>query len=629
VAARFAEVSGSSYLSLNLNFSATPAFTALETAGKVAGSKVITTTGGKKVGIIGVTTPLLPIISSPGAVNLTAGFSAANSELQNLQALLPFVQQEVNDLRTIEGATFVIIVSHLQNAQNERTVLIPGLTGVDLVVSGGGHELMTDPDDLLINGGVAPSFTTHPIYVNDASLIPKPTPLVTSHFGNRYVGEVNLTIDDTTGLLTSVDSTRMRRVSGFASDLDRVTGDSVLSSSVITPVRNYISVLNAQLIGTTGVRLNADRQGATNVNYAPGIRKSETNLGNLVADANRFAGGADVAIQNGGGVRVSVAGPGNLSVGDTFNVLPFTNLIKTATVMNATQLKDILEHGFGGTNTNTIGGEEGRYPQVSGLKIFYNTNNTRRTTLGTGNRVQRVVLDDGTVLIDGGAVVNNTRTFSFATIDFTANGGDGYPFAANNVVFANTVNTITYQEALASFIEIPKTAGGLGRVNAADGDEVANTMYAATSAQDLHGRIIDLAVAVANPGVPVVGTGARDILVGTAGDNVITGGGAGDTLTGGAGGDTFVYTNVRDAGDIITDFTPYADKIQLTALLTSIGFSGPNPVASGHIRVVDGINGVSLQYDTDGTAGPAAPRPLATLRGIVKHQIVPARDLIF
>jgi len=629
VAARFAEVSGSSFLSLNLNFNATPAFVALETAGKVAGSKVITTPGGKKVGIIGVTTPLLPIISSPGAVNLTAGYSAANSELQNLQALLPFVQQEVNELRTIEGATLVIVVSHLQNAQNERTVLIPGLTGVDLVVSGGGHELMTDPDDLLINGGVAATFITHPIYANN--LNGTPTPLVTSHFGNRYVGEVNLTIDDTTGLLTSVDSTRMRRVSGFASDLDRVTGDSVLFSSVVTPVRNYISALNAQLIGTTGVRLNADRLGATNVNYAPGIRKSETNLGNLVADANRFAGGAEVAIQNGGGIRVSVAGPGNLSVGDTFNVLPFTNLIKTAPVMNATQLKDILEHGFGGTNTNTIGGEEGRYPQVSGMKIFYDTSasRTRRTTLGTGDRVRRVVLDDGTVLIDAGAVVNNTRTFSFATIDFTANGGDGFPFAANNVVFANTVSTITYQEALASFIETPKAAGGLGRVNAADGDEVANTMYAATSAQDLHGRIIDLAVAVANVGPAFTGTGAREIIVGSAGDNVITGGGAADTITGGAGGDTFVYTGIRDAGDIITDFTPYADKIQLTALLTSIGFSGPNPFTTGHLQVVDGIGGVSLQYDTDGTAGPATPRPLVTLRGIVKHQIVPGRDLIF
>jgi len=642
VAARFADVSGSTYLSLNLNLGGTPAFAALQTQGKVGASKIITTPGGKKVGIIGVTTPLLPTISSPGAITMTAGFSANNTELQNLQALLPTVQQEIDDLRTVEGVTVVIVMSHLQNAENERTVLVPGLTGVDLVISGGGHELMTDPNDPIItpaNSGVAPTFITHPIYANDGNSIPRP--IVTGHFGNRYVGELNATINDTTGALTSIDSTRMLRVSGrttalnngatnFAAEVDAVTGDAFLNANVITPVRNYIAALNAQIIGNTAVALNGNRgTSGTPGNYTTGVRNAETNLGNLIADANRFAGEAEVAIQNGGGIRAPITGPGNLSVGDTFNVLPFTNLIKTAPVMNATQLKDILEHGFGGNNTTPSGATEGRFPQVSGMKVFYNTNNVRRTTIGTGNRVQRVVLDDGTVLIDNGAVIPGARSFSFATIDFTANGGDGYPFAANNVTFANAVFTVTYQEALAELIQTPKADGGLGRVNAQDGTTVTTNVYGPENAFDLHGRIIDLAVAVANPGVPVVGTGARETLVGTAGDNVITGGGAGDSLTGGAGGDTFVYTNVRDAGDIITDFTPYADKIQLTALLTSIGFSGPNPVASGHIRVVDGINGVSLQYDTDGTAGPAAPRPLATLRGIVKHQIVPARDLIF
>jgi 5'-nucleotidase/UDP-sugar diphosphatase len=47
-AARFAKVSETSYLSINLNFGATPEFAALQTAGKVGVSKIITTTGGKK-----------------------------------------------------------------------------------------------------------------------------------------------------------------------------------------------------------------------------------------------------------------------------------------------------------------------------------------------------------------------------------------------------------------------------------------------------------------------------------------------------------------------------------------------------------------------------------------------------
>jgi 5'-nucleotidase len=623
-AARFAKVSETSYLSINLNFGATPEFTALQIAGKVAPSKIITTPLGKKVGVIGVTTPLLPTISSPGPVNLT-NFNPAATELANLQALIPVIQAEINRLRTLEGVTVVVMMSHLQNAQNERTIMIPALDGVDLVVSGGGHELMTDPADQLINGGVAATFTTHPIYVNDVN--GTPTPLVTSHFGNRYVGEVNLTIDDGTGLVTAIDSTRMLRVSGRATDADVVVPDAVLNTNVVTPVRNFIAALNAQIIGTTAVALNGPTHAAgTPGNYTEGVRNAETGLGNLVADAMRFAGTAQVSIQNGGGIRTNVAGPGNVSVGDTFNVLPFTNLVKRAPVMTATQLKDLLEHSVAASNPSGL--PQGRFAQVSGIKVNYDTTQTARTVLGTGSRIRRVVLDNGAVLIDGGVVQAGAPTFSFATIDFTANGGDGYPFAANGVVFENSVYTITYQQALADYIQVPKALGGLGRVNAADGDEITANLYGEENAFDTHGRLIDNAVAVATPGTPRNGTAGRDTLVGDANDNVITGGASGDTLTGGAGGDTFVYVTIRDIGDTITDFTPYADKLSLGALLTSIGYAGSAPVADGYIKIADTIGGAVVQIDIDG-AGPAAPRPIATLRGLTAAQLAPARDFSF
>ncbi len=56
------------------------------------------------------------------------------------------------------------------------------------------------------------------------------------------------------------------------------------------------------------------------------------------------------------------------------------------------------------------------------------------------------------------------------------------------------------------------------------------------------------------------GTGA-DTIVGGAGNDVINGGAKTDTLTGGAGWDTFVFANLKEAGDIITDFTPGEDLI--------------------------------------------------------------------
>jgi 5'-nucleotidase len=634
-AARFAKVSETTYLSLNLNFDATPSFAALKASGNVAPSKIITTTGGKKVGIIGVTTPLLPTISSPGLVTMTAGFSSANSETQNLQALLPSVQTEINRLRNDEGVTVIIVMSHLQNAENERTILVPGLDNVDLVISGGGHELMTDTDDLIIApataNGVPPTFTTHPVYNNDVN--GTATPIVTSHFGNRYVGEVNLTINDVTGLVTAVAATSMHRVSGAAADTDRVTGNSALNTSVIAPVQPFINGLNAEIVGQTAVPLNGGRgsAGSGTVYSSIGVRNAETNLGNLVADAMRFAGSAQVAIQNGGGIRTTVAGPTSpatardVSVGDTFNVLPFTNLVKRAPAMTATQLKDLLEHSVAASTA--AGSAQGRFAQVSGIRVVYDTARTARTAVGNGQRIREVVMDNGTVLVTGGVVNSSAPTFTFATVDFTANGGDGYPFAANSVVFENAVTTITYQEALADFIATEKSLGGLGRSNAADGPEITSQAYGVENPYDRYGRLTDLAVSAAPiVGVTRTGTTGRDTLVGDANDNTITGGLGSDTLTGGAGGDTFVYNSLREIGDTITDFTPHADKLSLTALLTSVSAPAGTAVTGGFIKIVDTIGGVAIQLDVDGNAGRGAGRTIATLRGLTAAQIAPARD---
>ena len=468
-------------------------------------------------------------------------------------------------------------------------------------------------------------------------MVSNPVPVMTGHFGNRYVGEVNFTSDDATGLVTSLDSTRMIRVSGAAADADKVTPDATLNANVVTPVFNYLTVLNAQVIGTTATKLNGPTHTtctpvapATKCVFNEGVRNAETGLGNLVADAMRYAGGTGGANQNGGGSRTNIAAAGNVTMGDTFNILPFTNLVKRAPVMNATQLKDILEHSV--ISSNATGGNNGRFAQVSGMKVTYDTSRSARSTVvanvGTGDRIRRVVLDDGTVLIDGGAVVDPTRTFSFTTIDFTANGGDNYPFAVNGVAFENDPYTITYQEALANFIQAPKANGGLQRVSAADGDEITVNMYGEENAFDLHGRLIDVNVGVAVPGQVKNGTAGRDTLVGTAGDDIINGGLGADVLTGGAGGDKFVYGSLRDAGDTITDFTPYADTIQLGGLLAGLGCgSGCDAVADVYVRVVDVTGGASLQIDPDGAAGSGIARTLVTLKGLTAKQVVPGRDL--
>ncbi len=600
-AARFADLSTTAagpYLSFNLDFSQDPELAALATVNKVASHAIYQTDGGKNVAVIGLTTPLLPSVSSPQTAALMQGFrgfDSTASETANLNALVPELQALINDLRTNQSVSVVILLSHLQNASREIHDLIPLLNGVDLVVSGGGHELQTNgisstiPTSSPVFGPALPNpAIPYPSIAVDASA--KNVPVVTAHFGNRYVGQITLDIDDVTGLVTGFDASdsRVVRVSGRLADSDAVTGDTSLFNNVVTPVANYIAALNAEIVGTTDVLLNGER-GVAGVprNFTPGVRNAETNLGNLVADSLRFAAGADVSIQNAGGVRASIIGP-NISVGATFNTLTFLNLVVVDQEVNASQLKAVLEHGF--ANSTVSGSAQGRFPQLSGLEVVFDT------TRSAGDRVRRIILTldpttaaDDLLLVDYGAVIDPVTTFSVATIDFLANGGDGYPFLANGFNFSNLVVTRNYQEALVDLIEIDAANGGL------DGF-VSSSQYPVVNPFSGNGRSSD----------QIYGTSGNDILTGTTGRDFITVGPGvdvvnsslgRDTITLGAGVDTIIYTNLRHAGDIVRNYTPGEDLIDLSAFFSDVAVT---PVLGSNIRFLDTTQGVSVQLFLNG-----------------------------
>jgi len=126
----------------------------------------------------------------------------------------------------------------------------------------------------------------------------------------------------------------------------------------------------------------------------------------------------------------------------------------------------------------------------------------------------------------------------------------------------------------------------------------------------------------------ISGTTGRDTLMGTSGDDVITGGIGADVLTGGAGADVFVFNSMRDAIDTITDFTPATDRIELTALLQSLGYAGSNPFADGYVRLAVVAGQVTLQIDADG-AGSAIYRTLAILKSVSLANIDVTRDFVW
>ena len=73
------------------------------------------------------------------------------------------------------------------------------------------------------------------------------------------------------------------------------------------------------------------------------------------------------------------------------------------------------------------------------------------------------------------------------------------------------------------------------------------------------------------------GRAGADTLIGGAGNDTLTGGTGRDVLTGGAGADSFVFANLAEAGDRITDFGLGADRI-LVDLGATILPPAPTPI---------------------------------------------------
>ena len=177
---------------------------------------------------------------------------------------------------------------------------------------------------------------------------------------------------------------------------------------------------------------------------------------------------ANIAFSNGGGIRTSIPGPGPLNEKHTFDVLPFDNVIVTVPNISAARLKELMEWGVARTPTG-----DGRFPQISGFKLVVSTaagtvaqqQDTAGNVTVPGTRVRSITLDDGTKLVENGAVVAGAPAVNIATTNFTAGGGDNYPFRKAPYEFAHVPNQGTlypYQASMFDFITTPVAGGGLG-----------------------------------------------------------------------------------------------------------------------------------------------------------------------
>ncbi len=105
----------------------------------------------------------------------------------------------------------------------------------------------------------------------------------------------------------------------------------------------------------------------------------------------------------------------------------------------------------------------GGFMQVGGVNFAYDPERAAQEVdsdgrvVAPGERVREVILHDGTVLVEDGEVVDGDP-ITVATIDFSARGGDMYPFRGADF----TVVGATYQGALEQYL----TGSLEGRVTA-------------------------------------------------------------------------------------------------------------------------------------------------------------------
>jgi 5'-nucleotidase/UDP-sugar diphosphatase len=435
------------YVSANLDMAGEPALQALVDDGVIVKSTIVKEKG-ERIGVVGATTPALPTISSPRDVVVNA--------------VAPAVQEQV-DLLEGMGIDKIVMISHLQDI-NADILLAAELSGVDVMVAGGGDELLANLDDpLLPSDSPLDIFGPYPMNAVDAD--GHVVRVVTTSGQYGYVGQLTVGFDDE-GVVAVVDDDRSGPIRVVSTDFaDGVKPNGSMNTRVVAPVEEFVADLAADVIGTSQVDLDGTRNG---------VRGGETNEGDLIADslfwqATQLAGDfgvptPDVALQNGGGIRNDDIIPaGDITELDTFDMVPFANFVSIVPDIPRAQFKEILENAVSRIDPPAVPGGTGRFAQIAGFTYMFDTTGTSMlidgdgTVLVPGTRVREVVLDDGTVIVTGGAVVPGPD-LTIATIDFLARGGDGYPFRGAPFTSVGVSN----QHALSSYIQAPSGDVGLG-----------------------------------------------------------------------------------------------------------------------------------------------------------------------
>lgn len=337
---------------------------------------------GVKIAVIGIVTPETAYTTGP---KIVAPFEFRDPSTV-VKELLPVVRQQ--------GAELVIVLSHLASYSDKATGQVVGdaakmvqsTPGIDAVVSGHSHQTVAGKVD-----GI---------------------PVVQAYYNGRALGKISF-----------VYSRREQKIiASYVQSMETPIKDAKADPEIgaiversqweIAPVKNVP-------LGRTVTDLSHDRN-------------ELSVLGQWSSDVLRQTAKADIAFQNGGGLRTSIPA-GAITMGNLYEVMPFDNTLVTMD-LTGEQVLQVLNHGING-KAGTV--------QYSGLKLVIDSSRPY------GEQLIEVRLSDGRLL-------DTSTTYRIVTNDFMAAGGDEFTMLKQG---RNTTDTfIPLRDALADAI---KKAGTL------------------------------------------------------------------------------------------------------------------------------------------------------------------------
>ena len=372
---------------------------------------VIRELDGLKVAFVGVTTPETLTSSTPRY------FMDENGEYvygffqdESGEGVYSAVQAAVDDARA-EGADYVVVMGHMGNEEACRPWtyddVISHTSGIDVFLDGHSHDtnqvVMKNKD----GGDVLRSACGTKLACIGWCRIDKEGKL-------------------STGLYTWDNKESAPKLLGISNEM----------SEAVAAATDVLNEKLSEVVAASQVDLTINDPEELDSNGRPirMVRRAETNLGDVCADAYLANSGADIAFVNGGGIRTNISA-GDITLNDILKVHPFGNEMCVIEVTGQ-QVLDALEWG-----ARAVPSENGGFLQVAGLtyeihSYIESSCTSDKNNMFTGVEGERRVKN---VLV-GGEPIDPEATYTLASHNYMLlEKGDGYSMFEGAKVLQNCV----------------------------------------------------------------------------------------------------------------------------------------------------------------------------------------------